>query len=472
MASKINSGKGIRILAMFTLLLISFGCITQGEAQEATTFSSEYGRYGNIYGKVKADFLRPFEEVKEEGEKRFTIVAAPSSVEILPGFTLEDSFAYNGQIPGPVLRVKLGERVTINFTNRLPQPTTVHFHGVRVPNAMDGVPGVTQPPVEPGGSFLYSFVPKDPGTYWFHPHVRGHEQLERGLYGALIVEDESAKYYDKDVVVFLDDWLLTEDGLYENFDNPHFTAMNGRWGNVIAVNGKPVEVIRAKPGERIRLRFIDAANARIFRLNGEGLVIAVDGFYVREPFPLQNFDVAPGNRVDVDVIAKDGNITFYDAITGKPLVIVVGEGEKVERERKFPFLREVPSLEEALALPVDYTYTYTIRMVPGRGPVWEVNGKSWPEAIVYRFDKDKVNVVRLIDKSGRVHPVHFHGLFFKVLRRNGQFVDEGFYRDTVILYPNDVVDIVLVPTEGGKWLNHCHIQEHAEHGFMTYTIVV
>jgi len=109
----------------------------------------------------------------------FTLTAAPTELPLLGGQPLK-VWAYNGQVPGPTLRVKLGETVRVHFTNQLPQPTTIHWHGLRVPNAMDGVPHATQMPVEPGGSFVYEFTPKDAGTYWYHPHVRGSGQQERG----------------------------------------------------------------------------------------------------------------------------------------------------------------------------------------------------------------------------------------------------------------------------------------------------
>lgn len=118
-------------------------------------------------------------------------------------------WAYNGTVPGPTLRIWLGETLRVNFTNRLPQETTIHWHGVRVPNAMDGVPHATQPPIAPGESFVYEFTPKDAGTFWFHPHVRSSEQVERGLYGLLIIEDLVPPPYTRDVTWILDDWLLS-----------------------------------------------------------------------------------------------------------------------------------------------------------------------------------------------------------------------------------------------------------------------
>src|SRR6185436_8633730 len=125
-------------------------------------------------------------------------------------FDIEAAEAELPLVEGPELRIRLGDTLRVRFTNRLPQATTIHWHGVRVPNAMDGVPHLTQPPVEPGGSFTYEFTPKDAGTFWFHPHVRSSEQVERGLYGVLIVEDPTPPPYARDVVWVLDDWLLDE----------------------------------------------------------------------------------------------------------------------------------------------------------------------------------------------------------------------------------------------------------------------
>ncbi|HHH31414.1 MAG TPA: hypothetical protein ENK57_24125, partial [Polyangiaceae bacterium] len=121
-----------------------------------------------------------------DGVVRYELTAAPTDVPQLDGQALA-VWAYNGQVPGPVLRVRLGQEIEVQLHNGLPQPTSIHWHGVRVPNAMDGVPGVTQDPVPPGGDFTYRFTPKDAGTFWFHPHIRTSEQVERGLYGVLVV---------------------------------------------------------------------------------------------------------------------------------------------------------------------------------------------------------------------------------------------------------------------------------------------
>ena len=129
----------------------------------------------NAFGDAYAAEIEPNGTIK-----RFDLVANMTTLSFIDGVEFE-GFAYNGQVPGPVWRITKGDTIRVNFQNKLPQPTTVHFHGIRVPNAMDGVPGVTQDPVEPGGSFVYEFTPKDAGTFWFHPHVHTSEQMEKGL---------------------------------------------------------------------------------------------------------------------------------------------------------------------------------------------------------------------------------------------------------------------------------------------------
>jgi FtsP/CotA-like multicopper oxidase with cupredoxin domain len=130
--------------------------------------------------------------------REFDVVAEPTELALVDGKPLK-VWAYNRQVPGPTLRIKLGETLRVQFTNHLPQETTIHWHGVRLPNAMDGVPNITQRAVQPGETFVYEFTPKDAGTFWFHPHVRASEQVERGLYGVLVVEDANPAPYARDL---------------------------------------------------------------------------------------------------------------------------------------------------------------------------------------------------------------------------------------------------------------------------------
>jgi FtsP/CotA-like multicopper oxidase with cupredoxin domain len=188
------------------LVAAASGCHRSPEERVLREFAGAYPVAARPNGAV-----REFEITAAEAELPQFEQSAGSAPQ--PGLPPGDGgklrvLAYNGQVPGPTIRIRLGDRLRVHFTNRLSQPTTIHWHGVRVPNGMDGVPHLTQPPVEPGGSFVYEFTPKDAGTFWFHPHVHSSQQVERGLYGVLIVEDEHPAPYDQDVVWVLDDWLL------------------------------------------------------------------------------------------------------------------------------------------------------------------------------------------------------------------------------------------------------------------------
>jgi FtsP/CotA-like multicopper oxidase with cupredoxin domain len=170
--------------------------------------------------------------------KEYKMVARQGQWSIVPPYSTS-VWAYNGTVPGPVIRIKLGDTLKLTIKNELTQATTIHWHGVRVPNAMDGVPGVTQRAIQPGESFTYQFTPKDAGTFWFHPHVNAAEQVERGLHGVLIVEDPEAPVYTQDLAWVLDDWLFSKAGEnYDQFVTRHDLAHDGRWGNLLTVNGK------------------------------------------------------------------------------------------------------------------------------------------------------------------------------------------------------------------------------------------
>ena len=177
-------------------------------------------------------------------------------------------WAYNGKVPGPEIRARQGDRLRVDVTNGLAEETTVHWHGLRVPVSMDGVPHLTQKPIKAdGGTFSYEFDVPDAGTYWYHPHQRSFEQVGRGLYGALIVEEREPSRVDRDVTWVLDDWRLERDAqIAADFGNRRDASHNGRVGNTVTINGRILETFNVRRGERIRLRLINAANARIFAL--------------------------------------------------------------------------------------------------------------------------------------------------------------------------------------------------------------
>ena len=198
--------------------------------------------------------------------------ARVATVELAPDLQV-DAWTYDGLIPGPLIRVNVGDRLIVHFSNNLPSSTTIHWHGLRVPIEMDGVPGYSQPPVEPGGTFTYDFIVPDAGIFWYHPHVMSAAQVGFGLYGAFLVDDphENVGVTD-DLVVVLSDIDLTEGGGLESPDTGGSLGMAfGREGNHVLVNGKTVPPLVARVGAPQRWRVINAAKSRYFKLDlGEG----------------------------------------------------------------------------------------------------------------------------------------------------------------------------------------------------------
>lgn len=425
-------------------------------------------------------------EATPSGEVReYEITAAETSLPLIDGGSLK-VWAYNGQVPGPTLRVRLGETLRVKLTNKLPQETTIHWHGVRVPNAMDGVPHATQPPVPPGGTFTYEFTPKDAGTFWFHPHVRSSEQVERGLYGLLIVEDRQPPAFSRDVAWILDDWLLSGDKqLVERFNTPHDLSHDGRWGNAITVNGRTDTTLTVASGERIRLRLLNASNGRMYAPELPGLdakIIAVDGLYTARPLPLERFELAPGNRVDLDITvtgaARSISVvdTFYPPRANRLAQIDI-DGTAPTPAFASPATTRVPAWTGALDAPITHELALNVRRGGPLGLEWTINDEAFAghahshEHPAMALERGKFARMRFSNVSPRLHPIHLHGMFFKLLARDGIPVDEPFFRDTVLVHGRETVDIGLVPLDAGDWMLHCHILEHAEAGMMTMLTV-
>jgi FtsP/CotA-like multicopper oxidase with cupredoxin domain len=419
------------------------------------------------------------------------LMAAPTTLRLLDGRELK-VWAYNGQVPGPTIRVRVGEHLRVRLRNGLPQPTSIHWHGVRLPNGMDGVPGVTQPPIAPGESFVYEFVARDAGTFWFHPHLRGSEQLERGLYGVLIIEEEDPPPH-RELVWVLDDWLVDETGQIDpRFVTRHDLAHDGRWGNVVGVNGTIRPRFPVSAGERVRLRLINAANGRVFSPDltaFDARIVAFDGLPAGRPLDVSGLELAPGNRVDIELLVPSGDagkvLPIVDRFTRRPIELAefsVGPASEAGRpSTAHSSVGFVPAWLGTERVSPDLVFRLN---AAGGGPFgieWSMNGRPMrhehselmSESYVapYRLPVGRWAKLRFVNESARLHPMHLHGQFFKVLSRNAKPVDEGHWRDTVLIHPRETVDIGLVPVDQGQWMLHCHVLEHQDSGMMTLIAV-
>ena len=232
----------------------------------------------------------------------FELTAEPVRAQILPeGAPTTEMLGFNGSTPGPMLRVRQGDLLDVGFKNRLAEGSAVHWHGLRIDNAMDGVPGLTQDVVDAGAEFTYRFRPPDAGTFWYHSHNRSWEQVAKGLYGPLIVDELTQPDVDHDITVMVDDWRMTEDGRLDgDFDNMHDQAHQGRLGNYARALLVPNTAVRQ--GDRIRLRMINVATDRIFPIELKGVsghIVALDGMPLPDPQTLTGLVLAPAQRADI-----------------------------------------------------------------------------------------------------------------------------------------------------------------------------
>ena len=291
----------------------------------------------------------------KQADNIFHLIAAKGQVNLVPDQKLLTRVMhYNGSVPGPVLRIPQGQNTSIVLKNSLEEPTTLHWHGLRINNAMDGVPGMTQDPVLPGEEFTYSIAPPDAGTYWYHTHNRTWSQLTQGLSGVLIVEEEQPPYVDQDLVLAVDDWRLSRTGELDtnSLGNMHDKAHGGRIGNFLTVNGKLNPAFNVASGERLRLRFVNIANARVMRLllsEPGALIVAMDGQPVR-PFAPDNgiFTLAPSQRVDVIVdVSSQPEKTV-------PVELLIGEhAYQIAHMQIGPKPKRQQTLESPVVLPLN-----------------------------------------------------------------------------------------------------------------------
>jgi manganese oxidase len=250
---------------------------------------------------------QPLEYRVEGGVKVFELTTKAVRWEILDG-VMVTAYTYNGTVPGPMIRVTEGDQVRIVVKNELPHPTTIHWHGIEVPNAMDGVPGVTQDPILPGETFIYEFIAKPAGTFMYHSHYEGDIQVMAGLYAPFIIDPQGTETNppDVDVILMISEWLMTGGQTFAAM------PMSGMEPNYFTINGKAfpdTETITVKKGERVRLRFI-AIGQFIHPMHLHGVpfkIVETDGHPVPEAAQLtkDTVSVAPGERYDIEFIATE-----------------------------------------------------------------------------------------------------------------------------------------------------------------------
>ena len=243
-----------------------------------------------------------------DGVKVFALTAEPVQWELVPGKTVT-AWGYNGQVPGPEIWVDEGDRVRIQFTNKLPASTTIHWHGIAVPNEMDGVPGMTQDAIQPGKSFTYEFEAKPSGTFWYHSHDDSARQVDMGLAGAFVIKGKAEPKYDREYIQLIDEWIRLPDGR-NGWEGVGHAGHNPGEYNWFTLNGKSfpaTENMVVKQGDRVRVRLINAGyQAHPMHLHGKRMtVVAKDGAPLPAPYQADTVLVGSGERYDFEFLADD-----------------------------------------------------------------------------------------------------------------------------------------------------------------------
>ena len=398
-----------------------------------------------------------------------------------PGLTLP-AWGYNGQVPGPTIEARVGDVLEVRFKNSLPEPTTIHWHGLRVPAPMDGTDTV-QWPISQGATFTYRFRLPDAGTFWYHPHSNETMQLEKGLYGALIVRGPDEPMLDAERTLVLDDLKLDRKGQIAKFGGL-VERHDGREGDVRLVNGKAEPELTIAAGQIERWRVINASSARYIPLSIGGApfrILGTDGGLLEAPVTATKVLLATADRVDLAV----GPFTQRQELAVEALPYFRRTIRKRKAER-FAMLRVGPEKPSTAVIPerlrtiaplapASATPTRTvklgIKLSLRHGVDFVIN-----EAKHHRDEPVKVGELQVWDVVNATlmdHPFHLHGFLFQVLTVNGEPPPWRSWEDVINVPPRSTVRIAWLPDDRpGSWMYHCHILEHHAAGMMAHFDVV
>lgn len=421
--------------------------------------------------------------------------AAPAEVQLAPKeFPATRVWTYDGKVPGTVLRHAQGEMFEARLVNALEQGTTVHWHGLRLPNEMDGVPGITQPLVAPGEMFDYRFALRDAGTFWYHPHANSLEQISRGLAGVLVVDEAEPPEVDGEEILVLDDWRLTRDAqVNPEFGNRHDMSHAGRLGNFITVNGVGELERSYAQGTRLRLRLVNAATARVFRLVFEGMkawTVALDAMPLERPAVVDQVEIGPAQRVDliVDITAGTGEEAIIGSVerdgTYATVSVVVEGKTQTAREAPGPLPpNDLPMLDLTDArsvalrieggamrgLPEGASWKGTkmeARALYEAGQFWAFNGMAGMDAApLVEAALGETIRIPMDNQTAFAHSMHLHGQHFREVLPGGGL---GPWRDTLVIHGEESREIAFVAENPGDWMFHCHMAAHQMSGMMNW----
>jgi len=414
---------------------------------------------------------------------------------LMDGGRTRDVLTYGEAGMPPVLRMKKGEPFAARLVNMIDDPTTIHWHGIRLPNKMDGVPFLVQPYVYTGDNFDYAFTPPDAGTFWYHPHCNTLTQMGHGLTGVIVVENPGDPKFDSEVVLNLRDWRLGDDAQFIDQFRPRDAAKTGTYGTVRTANwlGQPHYDAPAGGLVRLRVAITDVTRIYAFRVDAaEATVIALDGNPVPRRFTPDALLLGPGQRMELAIRMPDDEgaiVSFRDVRGTKPKVLATlrATGSSLRRNiRDVAPLQANPIAEPDLSAAehISLALSATAENIPSDGicgslgyTFWAINKVPWPgdtpdpTAPLAELKLGKSYVIDMENLTPQSHPIHLHGMSFKVLSSSTRQV-QPLISDTYLVEPNEKVSLGFVADNPGDWLLHCHIIEHQKSGMTSYVRVV
>jgi len=412
---------------------------------------------------------------------RVDLDARETDWEFMPGHVTR-AWGFNGQVPGPTIEAHIGDVLEVHLTNSLSEPTMIHWHGLQIPASMDGT-DMVQHPIMPGETFTYRFRLPDAGTFWYHPHMNERVQLERGLYGAIVVRGPNEPQLDADRVLVLDDVALDRTG---EIKPPGWwiEQHDGRQGSTRLINGRQEPELTIAAGQVERWRIVNASSARYVRLSIGGkpfTLIGTDGGLIDAPVMMNEVLLAPADRVELAVGPfAEGEVLRIDALKYDRKTIARARTEPFATLRVGPAapsrahipakLRDIEPLAPRSAAPTREVHLGE-KMSLTHGVDFSINNEQH-----HRDKPVKVGELQVWDVFNDTmmdHPFHLHGFFFQLVEMNGEAPAFRSWEDTLNLPPKSRARIAWMPDDRpGEWMYHCHILEHHAKGMMGHFEVV
>ena len=462
-------------LLLLTLLLLLFLCpfVSAQDMLHASQVEQPAGWDDDLALTLPED-LNPDPHILE-----VNLEAVITQMEIVPG-TLTPVWTYNGSLPGPLLKLQVGDRLIVHFTNKVSEDTSIHWHGMRLPNNMDGAPGLTQDPIPAGGTFTYDYIVNDAGTFWYHPHINSAAQVGWGLYGPIVVEDPNdPDVFGDDLVVMLSDMSLDESGQFLPANvGTAFGDLFGREGRVLLVNGKVMPTLKVRQGKQQRWRVINATRSRYYSLRYKRtplIRLGGDNGLMAHTETLGQITLTPGERTDFVFTPPDapgttdglrwyptdrGYGTTFNRLSEDILNIVTVDEPAVTPEPIPEVLRTIAPIDITGA--IEQEINLTIEITGDNKVIMGINGVPHDHAkpLMVRVGETQVWTVK--NDSDFSHPFHIHGFVFQVLDESR--VPE--WKDTVDVPHKSELKLAVTFDRPGMWMFHCHILDHAEAGMM------